>query len=250
MTSPLVSIITPAYKAAGYIDHTIRSVQKQTYGTWELLIVDDGSPDNTAEVVLRYCALDSRIKLIRQKNAGPAMARQAALDAANGKFIAFLDSDDCWLPEKLALQLDFMEKTAASFTYTSFRRVDSSGQIVGHRVRIPGSLTYRQLLGNTAIATSTVVIDREKTGAFRMTRTFYDDFVLWLGLLKRGHTAYALDIDLMRYRVVSQSVSRNKFRSMRMVWKTYREIENLGWLVSAISFISYAFHAWRKYKKF
>lgn len=250
MNTPLISIVTPAFNAASFIGSAIESVQNQSYSNWEMLIVDDGSSDDTAGVVLHYSSQDARIKLISQKNAGPAMARQAALDAAQGSFIAFLDSDDYWLPEKLSLQLDFMTRHDVAFTYTSFRRIDSTGHSVGHLVRIPSSLTYKQLLGNTAIATSTVLLNRTKIGAFSMTRTFYDDFVLWLGILKLGHTALGLDKDLMRYRVVSQSVSRNKLRSMRMVWKTYRQIENLGLSASAVSFVSYAFNAWRKYKKF
>ena len=108
-------------------------------------------------------------------------------------------------------------------------------------------MTYRQLLGNTAIATSTVLVDRAATGEFRMTKTYYDDFVLWLGILKSGHVAYGLNEDLMRYRVMGGSVSRNKLKSARMVWHTFREVENLSKVTSMLHFISYAYHAIRKY---
>lgn len=250
MNNELVSIITPAYKAQHTILETIKSVQAQEYVNWEMLIVDDGSPDSTSEIVAQAALDDPRVRLIRQKNAGPAMARQKALDNANGRYIAFLDSDDLWLPQKLQRQLAFMSNKNVIFSYTSFRRIRSDGSGLGHRIRIPVSLDYNDLLGNTAIATSTVIIDRKEAGELRMTKTYYDDFVLWLGLLKRGHRAYGLDEDLMRYRVIAQSVSRNKKNSARMVWKTYREIEKLSLLASIKSFAFYAFNAWRKYRVF
>ncbi|WP_124553128.1 glycosyltransferase family 2 protein [Methylophilus methylotrophus] len=250
MNNELVSIITPAYKAQHTILETIKSVQAQEYVNWEMLIIDDGSPDSTSEIVAQAALDDPRVRLIRQKNAGPAMARQKALDNANGRYIAFLDSDDLWLPQKLQRQLAFMSNKNVIFSYTSFRRIRSDGSGLGRRIRIPVSLDYNDLLGNTAIATSTVIIDRKEAGELRMTKTYYDDFVLWLGLLKRGHRAYGLDEDLMRYRVIAQSVSRNKKNSARMVWKTYREIEKLSLLASIKSFAFYAFNAWRKYRVF
>lgn len=247
---PLISIITPAYKAASFVGEAIRSVQAQSVDDWEMLVVDDGSPDETAAVVMGYCDADSRVKLIRQKNRGPAMARQAAIDAANGRYIAFLDSDDYWLPEKLSRQLAFMHETGAAITYTRFRRMSHDGSRLGHLIGIPDHIDYRGLLCNTAIATSTVIVDRDLTGSFRMTKTYYDDFVLWLELLKRGGNARGLQMDLMRYRVLGQSVSRNKAKSAKMVWRTYREIERLSTPVAAWCFVNYAFNAWRKYRSF
>lgn len=250
MNDRLVSIITPAYKAEKIIAETIRSVQCQSYPDWEMLIVDDGSTDDTALVVAEFAEKDSRIRLIRQKNAGPAMARQAALDNIQGRYIAFLDSDDLWLPQKLEKQLAFMTRNHAAITYTAFRRIQADGSGLGHLIRIPPQLSYRKLLGNTALATSTVVIDRSITGKFKMTKTYYDDFVLWLEILKRGHIAMGLNEDLMRYRVMGQSVSRNKIKSARMVWQTYRQIEKLSLYVSAVHFARYVLNAWRKYRKF
>jgi teichuronic acid biosynthesis glycosyltransferase TuaG len=246
----LVSIVTPAYKAEQVVAETIRSVQMQTYPHWEMLVVEDGSPDSTADVVAGFAAADPRVRLIRQTNAGPAVARQKALDHARGRYIAFLDSDDLWLPDKLEHQLAFMVRERASFTYTAFRRIQADGSGLGHLIEVPAQMTYRRLLGNTAVATSTVVIDRAATGKFRMTKTYYDDFVLWLEILKRGHVAYGLNEDLMRYRVMGGSVSRNKSKSARMVWQTYREIEKLAAPVAAVHFVRYALNAWRKYRNF
>jgi teichuronic acid biosynthesis glycosyltransferase TuaG len=115
---------------------------------------------------------------------------------------------------------------------------------------VPARLSYAQLLGNTAIATSTALVDREATGSFRMVKTYYDDFALWLELTRRGHDAFGLDEDLMRYRVLGGSVSRNKARSARMVWRTYREVERLGLARSAWAFTRYALNAARKYRAF
>jgi len=246
----LVSIVTPAYKAERVIAETIRSVQAQSYPNWEMLIVEDGSPDGTADVVAGFVAEDSRVRLIRQANAGPAMARQVALDHARGRYIAFLDSDDMWLPNKLERQLAFMACGRASFTYTAFRRMQANGSGLGHLIEVPAQMTYRRLLGNTAIATSTVMIDRVATGQLRMTKAYYDDFALWLSILKRGHVAYGLSDDLMRYRVMDESVSRNKVKSARMVWQTYRDIESLSASAAAMCFVRYLFNAWRKYRKF
>ncbi len=245
-----VSIITPAYMAAAFVGEAIRSVQAQDMTDWEMLIVDDGSPDNTAAVVVGYAAADSRVKLIRQPNSGPALARQAALHAASGRYIAFLDSDDYWLPGKLARQLDFMTRQQAAVSFTRFRRINHDGSRSGHLIAIPDRLDYRGLLCNTAMATSSVIVDRQLSGPFVMTNTYYDDYVLWLDLLKRGHIAHGLGEDLMRYRVVSQSVSRNKGKSARMVWRIYRDVEQMSRLRAAWCFAHYAINAWRKYRDF
>lgn len=246
----LVSIITPAYKAVAFVGEAIRSVQAQDFADWEMLVVDDGSPDDTAAEVGGFAAADPRVKLIRQPNAGPAMARQAAIKFATGRYVAFLDSDDYWLPGKLARQLEFMAACDAAVSFTRFRRINQDGSQIGHLISIPDRLDYRGLLCNTALATSTVIIDRERTGPIRMTNTYYDDYALWLDLLKRGHLAHGLQEDLMRYRVVDQSVSRNKGKSARMVWRTYREIERLSAPVAAWCFAHYALNAWRKYRNF
>ena len=177
----LVSIITPAYNAAAFVEKMVQSVQAQDYKNWELLITDDCSKDNTREIVSGLSRADPRIRLIRQpENGGPAAARNASVAAAAGRYIAFLDSDDWWLPEKLSGQLRFMQHKNAALSYTSYRRVDRDGLNPGHLIIPPDSLTYSQLLKNTAIATSTVIVDRDQTGPFSLRKTYYDDFVLWL----------------------------------------------------------------------
>lgn len=249
--SPAVSIVTPAYNAAAFIEETIASVQSQSFQDWEMWVVDDCSKDDTAARVAAVAARDPRVRLIRQpRNGGPALARDAAVQAARGRYVAFLDSDDCWLPLKLERQLAFMAANEAAVSFTAFRRVNRDGSKTGDPVSIPLRLNYRQLLSNTALATSTVIVDRQRTGLFRMTPTYYDDFALWLDLLKRGVDAQGLDEDLMRYRVVGKSVSRNKFRSALWVWRTYRGVEKLAWPTAALCFVQYAARALWKYRRF
>ncbi len=247
----LVSIITPAYRVESIIRESIDSVIKQTYPKWEMLIADDCSPDSTAAVIAAAAADDFRIRLIQcDVNGGPAAARNVALSQARGRWIAFLDSDDIWMPTKLADSIDFAVMKNSALTFTGFRRMSFDGRETGEYIPVPETLSYNQLLGNTAIATSTVLIDRKMTGEFSMKTVYYDDFVCWLAILKNGFKAYGLNKDLMRYRVVANSVSRNKRRSACEVWKTYRQIEKINPIFSVWYFMSYAYNAYKKYRVF
>jgi teichuronic acid biosynthesis glycosyltransferase TuaG len=247
----LVSIITPAFKAASHIEETIRSVIAQSHQDWELLIADDCSPDDTREIVSRWAGIDSRVRLISlERNGGPAAARNAALAEASGRWVAFLDSDDVWLPDKLRTCINAARSSGAALIFTGFRRISADSIRVGKYISVPAKLTYRQLLGNTAIATSTVLLDRQQTGDVRMRKTYYDDFDCWLQILKRGLKAVGVNQDLMRYRVMQQSVSRNKKKSALHVWRAYRELEGLGPIASAWYFTNYSLRAWWKYRSF
>lgn len=233
MTAPLVSIITPAHNAERFIGETIRSVQAQTMGDWEMLVADDASPDGTRALVEQMAREDPRIRLVAlSQNGGPARARNAALAQARGRYVAFLDSDDLWLPAKLERQLAFMREGDYAVSYTAFRRISVDGGRTGRLIQVPKSLSYRQLLKNTAIATLTCVADRQTTGPFEMTDAGYDDYILWLELLRRGFVAHGLQEDLARYRVVGGSISSKPQRSAAWTWNIYRNIEGLD-LVSA-----------------
>lgn len=248
---PAVSIITPAYNAARFIEETIQSVLSQSYTDWEMIIVDDCSRDDTRVRIETHAQRDKRIRLIaHQTNGGPSAARNTALKAASGRYIAFLDSDDLWLPGKLQTQLDFMRDQACVFSFTAFRRISEDGSGCGRLIGVPNRLNYRQLLKNTAIATSTVIVDRRETGPFEMIRTYYDDYALWLSLLRRGVVACGFNQDLMRYRVVQRSVSRHKANSALWVWRTYRDIEHLSLPDATWCFMNYAVRAYLKYASF
>ena len=248
---PLISIITPSWNVEHLIGETIDSVQAQTLGDWELLIADDCSTDNTVAVIENYAAKDPRVRLIRQsRNGGPALTRQAAIEQAQGRFLAFLDSDDLWMPTKLERQIAFAREHRAALSYTAFRRINENSSVTGRLITVPESLTYDQLLKNTSIATLTALIDREISGPVAMQDLGYDDFCLWLSVLKPGHTAWGLNEDLARYRVRGVSVSSRPVRSARWVWHIYRNVERLSLIKSAWCFGHWAMRAWLKRRHF
>ena len=251
LQNDLVSIITPAFRCASVIDETIKSVIAQTHTNWEMLIAEDCSPDNTRDVIRQWTQTEPRVRLVTlDRNGGPALARNAALEQSTGRWLAFLDSDDLWLPQKLEQTLAHAEAIQAGFVFTGFRRISADGSALGSYVGVPRSLSYRQLLANTAIATSTVMLDRNVVGDIRMKKTYYDDFDCWLQILKRGHLACGLDEDLMRYRVMGHSVSRNKRRSALHVWRAYRDLEALSIPASLWYFSQYAIRGLLKYRQF
>ena len=248
---PLVSIITPSWNVERLIGETILSVQAQTLADWELLIADDCSTDNTTAVIESYAAKDPRIRLIRQpRNGGPALARQAAIEQAQGRFVAFLDSDDLWLPAKLERQVAFAREHRAALSYTAFRRINENGSMTGRLIAVPASLSYDQLLKNTSIATLTALVDRDIAGNIVMKNEGYDDFCLWLSILKRGHVAWGRNEDLARYRVRGVSVSSRRMRAAGWVWHIYRNVERLSLIKSAWCFAHWAVRAWLKRRQF
>lgn len=245
---PLVSIITPVYKAEKFIEETIKSVQGQTYSNWEMLLVDDVSPDHSVEIIQQYIAEDDRIKLIQlEENSGAAIARNTAIKHSKGKYIAFLDSDDLWLPEKLMKQVRFMQEGNKSFSFTAYGIIKEDGLKTGKEVRVPENINYDGLLKNTIIGCLTVMLDKEQIGKIEMLniRT-RQDFVLWLDILKRGHLAHGLDEVLAYYRKVEGSISSNKIKTAKRNWYVYREIEKLSLPKAVYSFIGYAFNALKK----
>lgn len=247
-TAVTISIITPAYNAARFIDETVASVVAQTFGDFELLIVDDCSTDETAGRLERWAGRDSRVRLLRHEvRAGPAAARNTALEAARGRFAAFLDSDDLWLGTKLEEQLTFMRETGAAVSFHRYRRISETGALTSGTVGVPSRLDYQGLLGNTAMMTSTVLLDLGQTGPIRMRSTFYDDYACWLEVLRRGFVAHGLQRDLMRYRVVRGSWSRNKVRSAWHIFRTLRDVEGLGSVRALRCWSRYAWNGFRKY---
>jgi len=244
----LVSIVTPAYCAERFLSLTLASVQAQSFADWECLVVDDASTDRTIEIAEHAAEQDRRIRVIRlPENRGTAGARNTALAAAAGRYVAFLDADDLWLPSKLERQLDFLRETGAALGYTAFRRIDATGARVGRLIGAPHTMTWQRLLKNTAIATLTVIVDREKTGDFAMAETRRDDMILWLTLMQRGCVARGLNEDLARYRVVPGSLSSRRLRAARWTWDVYRREAGLGRPEALWCLGHYAAHAvWKR----
>jgi len=239
--SDLVSVISPAYNAEKYIGETIESVLNQTYKNWEMILVDDKSVDHTVQVIENYCNQDKRITLIRaKKNGGPALARNIALQHAQGRYISILDSDDLYMPQKIELQLNFMKSKEAGISFTAYRQISEQGDWIGAMVPAKAVVTYQDLLHETYIGCSTVMIDRQIVGDFKFQPVRNEDYLLWLSLLKRGHQAFGFSLDLVRYRKPLISRSSNKLSSALGVWGIYRSHEKLGYYKSAKCFLNYA----------
>ncbi|WP_223701137.1 glycosyltransferase family 2 protein [Sutcliffiella deserti] len=248
----LVSIITPTYNASKYILDTVCSVQAQTHTNWEMIIVDDCSKDDTKDIIREVMKGDSRIKLIELvENAGPAHARNVAINASGGEYIAFLDSDDLWHPCKLERQLAFMRKHNSSFSYTAYRIMKEDGERTDVVFPTTPSLTYNNLLMNTAIGTLTVVLNKKKLGHFQMQlfRDCSEDYGLWLSILNKGVTAHGLNEELAVYRKCANSLSSNKIKSAKKTWNTYRKIEKKNIVASFWYLMNYSFHAVKKHSR-
>ncbi|HDR7367087.1 glycosyltransferase family 2 protein [Bacillus toyonensis] len=238
----MISIIIPTYNAERFILNTINSVKTQTYKNWEIIIIDDCSSDKTLQIVKEQQAIDKRIRIIKLKNnSGAAIARNTGINSSKGKYVAFLDSDDLWLPEKLEKQLAFMQENDIAFSFTSYQIINQDGTPTDKFVHVPEKINYNGLLKNTIIGCLTVMIDVEKLGKIQMPniRT-RQDTATWLKILKQGHYAYGLDEVLSKYRKVENSISSKKFKMAKMNWKLYREIEGLSIPRSAWCFVNYS----------
>jgi teichuronic acid biosynthesis glycosyltransferase TuaG len=243
LTRGLVSIIMPAHNSERTMGEAVNSVVTQTYPDWELLIIDDASKDSTRRIASEFASDDPRIRVVPlDKNVGVAEARNIGIRTAKGQYLAFLDSDDLWLPAKLQVQLESMRRADASFSFSRYSRIKVDGSI-GRPVRIPASVSYRSLLRGNVIGCLTVVIDRLKIPSVSMPHISHEDYATWLSILKPGGSALGIQQDLARYRLALSSVSSRKSRSASWTWKIYRNVERLSLLESAWCFLNYSIRA-------
>lgn len=247
----LVSIIVPVYNVEKYIVETMECVRRQTYPYWELLLVEDVSTDRTRQVVQDYLGRvgDKRIRLICQpENRGAAHARNFGLSQAQGRYIAYLDADDLWEPEKLERELAFMREKNAAFAFTGYEFADENGRGMGKIVQVPETLSYREALKNTTIFTTTVMFDAAKIDKklLEMPIIKSEDTALWWKVLRNGYTAYGLNENLVKYRRGGKSLSSNKLEAIRRIWNLYRKAEGMGILNSAWHFCFWAVRAVRR----
>ena len=242
----------PAYNASSVIHDTIGSIVNQSYPAWELIVVDDCSTDNTFDILKTFAESDSRIKCFRnEKNLGSPLTRNEALRHISGRFVAFCDSDDMFLPNKLESQLKFMLENEVAFSYAWYRRVSSDLKRVGHLIKSPRFMTYKKLLYNTAICTSTVMIDKTAVNDLRMRNHHLHDFLLWLDVLSdKVDKAVCFEYDLVRYRVLENSFSSSKKRQVQEMYRCYSEILNLSFIKKMFCMAGYAYHALKKYIRF
>ena len=244
----MVSIIVPVYNAGNFIEQTMDCVAVQTYTNWELLLVEDCSSDNTVTIIQQYLekTKDDRIRLIRQpSNLGAARARNRGLKEANGCYVAYLDADDLWVPEKLEKELAFMKEKGAAFAFTGYEFADENGKGMGKIVHVPEKLTYRQALSNTTIFTTTVMFDLRQLSREQLEMPVMksEDTALWFKVLRSGVTAYGLDENLVKYRRAGKSLSSNKLEALHRIWNLYRKAEGMNVISSAWHFCFWAFRA-------
>lgn len=248
----LVSIIVPVYNAEKFILQTILSVEAQTYKNWELLLVADSCTDNTVQVITDYVARSGSEKirlLLQEKNGGAAAARNRGLSEAKGRFIAYLDADDLWVPKKLERTLEFLEEKDAGFVFTGYEFADESGVGLGKVVRVPETISYAQALKNTTIFTSTVIFDTEKIGKdkLNMPAIKSEDTALWWRVLREEKClAYGLDENLVKYRRSGGTLSSNKAEAVRRIWNLYRKAEGLSVVSSLWNCMFWAVRAVRR----
>ena len=242
-----VSVVTPVYNAEEFLGETMDSVLAQSYENFEFLLVDDCSQDRSAEIIQDYAKEDERVRYLKlEENGGAAVARNKGIEEAEGRYIAFVDSDDLWYPKKLEIQLKQMADRNQAFTYTKYERISEAGETLG-APDFPEKLNYSGLLKNTAIACSTVVIDREVIGDFRMPLVRKgQDTATWLQILKDHDYAYLVDEVLNRYRSREGSLSSNRFGALKRTWNTYRNIEKLPLHQALYYFVFYGFNALKR----
>jgi teichuronic acid biosynthesis glycosyltransferase TuaG len=242
----LVSIIMPAYNAARFIEESINSVLAQTYPNWQLLIVDDCSKDHTKQIIEDVAQQDPRIKaLAHTTNQGVIAARNLALTHAQGQYIAFLDSDDLWLPNKLQTQLQHLTKQKALICYAAYKRIDEQGTLLAN-VTPPLVVDYPTLLKGNEIGNLTGLYDCSVLGKEYFKTFRHEDYVAWLALVKRAGQAVGVAECLGCYRVYSGSISSNKFKTLGWQWRIYRESEQIGFLRSCWLMLNYGVRAIRK----
>lgn len=248
--SELVSVVMPAYNCAGTIEESVSSVLQQSYTDFELLIVDDCSSDATPSILATLANSDRRVKVITHThNMGVACARNTAIAYAMGTYIAFLDADDLWHPDKLRLQIEFMQVKNAVFSYTDylvFKDLNGSREQLGQR-SLPSMLDYYDLLqrGYT-IGTLSVMLHREFLGERRFQKVGHEDFAMWVTLLRsRQVVAYKVPSEkyLANYRVSANSVSSSKIRAAKWMWAILSKQERLNLPRALYGFSRYAFRS-------
>lgn len=253
----LVSVIIPVYNSEKFIKSTLESVIKQTYSEIEIVIVDDCSTDSSRQIVEKITNTQSiaesqksrKIFYYRQPiNQGAAVARNKALELASGQYIAFLDSDDMWKPEKLEKQISFMKSRNIGFCFSAIEMINQTGEVVKSKRDVKEEVTYSFLLKNTMIPTSSVVIDRNIVGDFQMPlMRGGQDYATWLMLLRKVGTAYGINEALVQYRIGHSSLSSNKLNSLKQVWNIQTRQEKINKIEAVFNLFCFCFNALKKY---
>lgn len=250
-TEELISIVVPVYNAASFLEKTLQSIKDQTYSNWELFLIDDASSDASRTVLNDWlksmcCEMDSsghrkHIKLfLNSRTCGPAAARNLGIQAAKGRYLVFLDADDCWEKEKLEKQYRFMKQKDCAFSFTGYEFADKNGVRTGKIVHVPESISYQEALTNTTISTITVMLDRCKIPEeflLMPENCKREDTATWWRILRQGYLAYGLDEVLSIYCRHRDSYSANKIKAIAGTYEMYRKQEQLAF-GQAISYMA------------
>ena len=243
MEKELVSIIMPSYNTANFIEETINSVLSQTYENWELIIVDDCSSDNTDQVISKYLE-DKRIKYLKNSsNSGAAISRNRALEESKGKWIAFLDSDDLWYPEKLEKQIKFMKKNNYHFSYTNYEEIDEKSVENGVLLTGPKKITKIAMYNYCWVGCLTVMYDRDKVGLIQIEDIKKNnDYAMWLKVIKKTD-CYLLNETLAKYRKRSGSISNHSYMKLiKWHYKLFKEADNKNVFMASLLTLNNLFY--------
>lgn len=246
--TPQVSVIIPAYRCERTVADAVRSALAGTVREIEAIVVDDASDDGTAVVLDALSKEDARVKVITlSRNGGVANARNVGAGAACAPWLAFLDSDDLWEPDKLEKQLALAGETGAKLLYAAARCIDEAGRPTGRVFKVPPTVTYERALTGNDLVCSTVLIERELFLRHPMERSdLHEDYLCWLAVLGEGVIARGVTEPLIRYRVYRDSKSGNKTRSAAMAWNTYRHL-GFGFWKRLRCFFGYCIHGVKRY---
>lgn len=222
----LVSIVMPVYNSEKYIEEAMNSVIDQTYENWELIIIDDGSNDNTIRKIERILIKDNRIRFYKNdKNMGVSATRNRGISLSRGDWIAFLDSDDIWDKTKLEKQINYAERISAEFIFTGSSFINEDGEHYKGLFKVPSTVTYEKLRMQNVIPCSSVLIKKKYFNKIKMENDdMHEDYATWLRILRMGINAYGINEPLLIYRISKNSKSGNKFKTIKMTYKVFRTI--------------------------
>lgn len=245
----LVSVVIPVYNSQRYLKEMLDSVCNQTYKKIEIIIVDDRSTDCSANIIDTYKkTYHNIIYYLQDQNRGAGCARNKGIEISSGQYIAFLDSDDIWKNDKIERQIRLMNKKNAAISYTAIEMINEKGNRIKEKRDIKKTVNYKYLLKNTIIATSSVVIDRNIVGDFRMNiRRSGQDYATWLSLLRNGTVAYGINDSLVRYRIRKNSLSHNKAKSIKQIYDIQTNEEGLKKMHVFINIFCWSVNSLKKY---
>lgn len=251
LKQPLVSIITPCYNADRYVDDCVLSVLSQTYKNWELILIDDCSTDKTPQKILKYCQQDKRIKFYttEKRSGGPAHPRNIGISHASGDFIAFLDVDDLWLPNKLQEQIEYALSNNYEFVYSNYEKISFDGRRQERVLKMKYQVNYKDMLKTCEIPCLTVLISRQLIKNRLFKEIGKEDYLFWLEILKSGSVAHNTQKIHALYRQQVVSRSSNKLKMVYEQWVILRDFQKISFLQAVYYLLCYIFKGFKKYIK-